>query len=102
MALNQSDIDKIAELARLKPTEDERKQLLADLNKILEYMEIIDKIEVEGDTIKPFSDLRFAPLRKDAIKSGLSPEKALSNAPRVQDNLIAVPKVIDNTDNSPE
>lgn len=48
MALTDDDIDKIARLARLRPTSGEKRKLLSDLNKILEYMEIIDEIDIEG------------------------------------------------------
>jgi len=47
MALNPSDIDKIAKLARLRLNIKEKDKLLVDLNKILEHMEIIDEIETD-------------------------------------------------------
>ena len=48
MALSKDDIEKIAKLAHLKPTEKEKERLLADLNKILEYMEIINENDIRS------------------------------------------------------
>jgi len=96
MALNQSDIDKIAELARLKPSDEEKKKLMADLNKILEQMEIIDEIKTATGAEMESSGSIATPIREDTAKPGLSPAKALTNAPDVKSDIFAVPKVIDN------
>ncbi len=48
MALTEADIDKIASVARLKSSPEEKKRLLVDLNKILKHMEIINEIEVKS------------------------------------------------------
>jgi len=48
MILTEKDIDKIAELAHLKPAPDEKKRLLIDLNNILKYMEIIKEVDIDS------------------------------------------------------
>ncbi len=73
MALTENDIDKIARLARFRPDKKEKQRLLTDLNRILEYMEIIDEIDIENyEKIKhvlsqptPFrDDIGYTPLRQ--------------------------------------
>lgn len=45
--LTESDIDKIMQLARFKPTLENRNRLLTDLNTVMGQMEIIEKIDTE-------------------------------------------------------
>lgn len=98
MALTDDDIDKIARLARLKPTAEEKRRLLSDLNKILEYMEIIDEIDIEGVEEMSHTALRETPFREDVVKTGLSQKDAILNAPKTQNGLFVVSKIIDNPD----
>jgi len=73
MALTENDIDKIARLARFRPDKKEKQRLLTDLNRILEYMEIIDEIDIENyEKIKHVlsrptrfrDDIGYTPLRQ--------------------------------------
>ena len=98
MALNQDDIEKIARLAKFKPTAEEKQRLLTDLNKILEYMEIINEIEVEHQRKPSSPEPPPATIREDIVKPGLTHKQALANAPQSRDGMFAVPKVIDNQD----
>lgn len=94
MVLNESDIDKIAVLAKLKPTEDEKKRLLHDLNRVLEYMEIINELDTDNVAEMSHPDKSPTPLRQDVVKPSLDHDLVVKNAPMVKDGLIAVPKVI--------
>ena len=47
MSINPSDIDKITNLARMKLNAKEKDKLLVNLNKLLEHLEIINKIDTE-------------------------------------------------------
>ena len=100
MALTYDDIDKIARLARLKHTPEEKRKLLSDLNKVLEYMEIIDEIDIEGIDEMSHITHQQTPFRDDVVKTGLSQKDALSNAPKTQDGLFVVPKIIENQDST--
>ncbi len=95
MALTEDDVDKIARLARLKPTPEEKRKLLEDLNKILEYMKVIDEIDVSGVEEMSHAAQLSTPFREDFIKQGLTQDEALLNAPDVKDGYIVVPKVIE-------
>jgi aspartyl-tRNA(Asn)/glutamyl-tRNA(Gln) amidotransferase subunit C len=100
MALTDDDIDKIVRLARLKPTAEEKRRLLSDLNKILEYMEIINEIDIESIEEMSHTVLRETPFREDIARPGLSQKDAILNAPQSQNGLFVVPKIIDNPDSS--
>ncbi len=67
MALSKDDLEKIAKLAHLKPTEKEKERLLADLNKILEYMEIINESDIEEITELQPVHPQSTPFRDDKL-----------------------------------
>jgi len=95
MTLTEADVDKIARLARLKPTAEEKRKLLEDLNKILEYMRVIDEIDVSGVDEMSHAAHLPTPFREDIVEQGLTADDALRNAPQAKDGYIVVPKVID-------
>jgi len=99
MILTEKDIDKIAELAHLKPTLDEKKRLLVDLNNILKYMEIIEEADIENIHEIQLGSSKPTPLRNDTVKLGLSQKDALLNASQSRDGLFAVPKFVKESDN---
>ena len=41
------DVENLAELARLELNEDEKKEILSDMKGILEYVKVIEKVEVK-------------------------------------------------------
>jgi aspartyl-tRNA(Asn)/glutamyl-tRNA(Gln) amidotransferase subunit C len=53
MSLNQEQVDKIAELARLELAEDERSKFRDQLSSILDYVGKLAEVETEG--IEPMS-----------------------------------------------
>jgi aspartyl-tRNA(Asn)/glutamyl-tRNA(Gln) amidotransferase subunit C len=81
MGVSRSDIEHVAELARLDLTEEEVGSLTEDLNRILDYFERLS--EVDSDGVEPaFSALRERDvLRSDVERASLSQEEALANAP---------------------
>lgn len=94
MTLTEKDIDKIAALAKLKPTGPEKKRLLHDLNKVLEFMEIIDELDTSNvaGIFHPAPD--STQLREDTVKPGSGHDKAMQNAPAIKDGLYNVPGVM--------
>jgi len=85
----------VAELARIKITEEEIEFLKEQLGKILEYINNLK--EVDTDKVEPTRGVFFQenrlrediPCKKDIFK------EILKNAPRKEDNYFKVPKVIE-------
>ena len=71
-------------------------EILDELNKFLEFVEILDELDID-DVEATFSPIEAsAPLRKDEPK--LDPtigQKILQNAPKSADNFFIVPKIIE-------
>ena len=103
MALTPDDVSRIAHLARLELTDDERSAMLGQLNgffRIVEQMSAVDTRGVEP-LYTPLAALHevASRLRDDVVTeiAGSTEQRALNqtSAPAVQDGLYLVPKVID-------
>jgi aspartyl-tRNA(Asn)/glutamyl-tRNA(Gln) amidotransferase subunit C len=98
MPIRKTDVEKIAELARLDLTAEETEAFTTQLGAILSY---IDKLnELDTDEVPPMShstaadqDIEYT-MRDDEVRPGLGQEVALENAPDGADGYFRVPKVI--------
>jgi aspartyl-tRNA(Asn)/glutamyl-tRNA(Gln) amidotransferase subunit C len=89
------NIDRVAELARLALTPEEKARFSAQLGSILGHIEQLAKVDVTG--IEPTA--HAFPLNNvwaaDVAQTGLAVGAALRNAPAQRDHMIVVPKVVD-------
>ncbi|MGI9174362.1 MAG: Asp-tRNA(Asn)/Glu-tRNA(Gln) amidotransferase subunit GatC [Rhodothermales bacterium] len=95
MAISIEDVRYIAELARLRFSEDEEKRLAREMGAVLEYMEKLDELDTTG--VPPMAhvfDLHNV-FRDDEVASRISREEALQNAPDADGTYFRVPKVIE-------
>lgn len=97
MKITEEKVRYVAALANLSLTEDEVAKLRRDLDGILEYMDQINAVDVEG--IEPMAQVLYPgnsdPLRPDVIQPPLGNEAALANAPQSGAGYFKVPKVIE-------
>ncbi|MCC7004478.1 Asp-tRNA(Asn)/Glu-tRNA(Gln) amidotransferase subunit GatC [Candidatus Nomurabacteria bacterium] len=91
------DIEKLAKLARIHLSEDEKKTLLKDVDSILEYVKVVQKITVQ-DKKEGFS-MAFSKnvLRDDENpnESGECSEDLLKSAPKREENYFKVKQIIE-------
>ncbi|MEO7394390.1 MAG: Asp-tRNA(Asn)/Glu-tRNA(Gln) amidotransferase subunit GatC [Chitinophagaceae bacterium] len=94
MEVNDAMVDKLAHLSRLQFNEIEKTEIKKDLQRMIELIEKLNEVDVEG--IKPmlFMSDEVNVLREDEIKGSVSREEALKNAPLHDDEFFKVPKVI--------
>ena len=82
-------------MSRLKIRDDEKDDVLFQLNKILTYVEnlqTLDTTNVEPTTYAlPMQNV----FREDKVKPSLDRELALSNAPLKEDGYFKVPRVLE-------
>jgi len=90
-----SDVEKVAGLARLGLSSDEKERLGDQLNDILVYMDKLD--ELDTTDIEPLAHILSLKnvLREDRVREGLTQSEALKNAPEEKDGLFKVPPVIE-------
>ena len=95
MKLDTNTINKIAKLARIKLSEEEVRDLLKDMNSILDWVEQLN--EVNTDSVEPLANISSSilPQRKDESKDTNSSEEILQNSPDKLEGYFAVPKVVE-------
>jgi len=95
MSVTKDDVLYVANLARLKLSDEETTQLMRDMNQILEYMELLNQVDTSD--VEPLEHvIEISPrLRKDKALEPLNHELALKNAPDADADYFRVPKVIE-------
>lgn len=88
-------VEHVANLARLRFDEEEKKKLAEHLGEILEYINQLNKLNT--DDVEPTSHAIPVKnvVREDVIKKSFTQEEALANAPSPVDGLFEVPKIIE-------
>jgi aspartyl-tRNA(Asn)/glutamyl-tRNA(Gln) amidotransferase subunit C len=94
MEVTSEMIDRLAHLAKLKFSEEEKKELKVDLERMIEFVEKLKEVDTTG--IEPLLHISDAVnvLREDEIEQIISKQEALLNAPLTDGNFFKVPKVI--------
>src|SRR5262245_48276983 len=98
MAITKTDVQKIAELARLELTPEETELFTEQLSSIIGHIEKLD--ELDTTNVPPMShcapaggNAQYAQ-RGDQARAGLGQELAVENAPDSEAGYFKVPKVI--------
>lgn len=95
MALSRRDVDHIAHLARLAVSEDEAADYVAKLSRILGMVEELQRVDTAG-VVPMAHPLDMAQrLRQDAVTEADGRELYQRNAPRAEEGLYLVPRVIE-------
>jgi aspartyl-tRNA(Asn)/glutamyl-tRNA(Gln) amidotransferase subunit C len=93
--LSREDVLKLARLARLDLTEDEIEEFRGELSEILQYVEQLQDVEVEG--LKPTNQVTGLTnvTRPDEVRDyGYKPDDLLKNVPAVKDGQIKVKRML--------
>ena len=89
------NIDRVAKLARLALTPEEKATYSEQLGNVLHHIDQLSKVDVSG--IEPTAHA-FAVSnvwQDDIAQPGLPADQALRNAPVQRDHMIVVPKVVE-------
>jgi aspartyl-tRNA(Asn)/glutamyl-tRNA(Gln) amidotransferase subunit C len=94
MSVTKKEVEKIAELAKLKFTDEELENFTHQMNDILQYMEKLNELNTEN--VQPLSHPveSVNVFRDDKLKNSIPTEEALKNAPLADEKYFKVPKVI--------
>ena len=85
--------EKVARLARLELAADELKQVQGQLDRILDFVDEINALDLAA--VEPFFGAvdSINPIREDQVQPGLTREQALANAPDSDGEFFRVPPV---------
>ncbi len=94
--LGHIDVSYVADLARLRLSDDERQAFQAQLDDVLEYVALLSELDVSGIEPTAHAAPRVNVMREDRQGETMPQDRFLGNAPRiVADALVRVPAVID-------
>jgi aspartyl-tRNA(Asn)/glutamyl-tRNA(Gln) amidotransferase subunit C len=89
------DIDRVARLARIALTPEEKQTFSQQLGDVLHHIEQLSKVDVSGIEPTAHAFAVHNVWADDVARPGLSVDAALRNAPAQRDNMIVVPKVVE-------
>jgi len=90
------NIDHICNLARIKLSPEEKKYLVPQMIKIIEWVNKLEELKFDISREEVYSPLASSlPLRKDEVQSSLGVDKALANSPEKSRGYVKVPRVIE-------
>ena len=95
MSLSQKDVEKVAELSRLKLDDEEKARFARDLAAVLDYMETLNELDVAD--VEPLAHplpIQNA-FREDKSAPSLPVDDALANAPKRSGDFYSVPPILD-------
>lgn len=92
--LTNDDIRKVAKLARLEFSESELVQFTDQLGKIVSFVEQLGEVDTNG--VEPLAHPVevHSVCREDQLRTGLSREATLANAPNHDEEFFLVPPVM--------
>ena len=94
MAVDKEEILKIAKLADLKIKENEIAEYAKNLEDILDFVEVLNKVDTNNTEESIGVETTFNVFRKDEVKEFKDKQSLMQNAPEAEDNMFKIPKVI--------
>jgi aspartyl-tRNA(Asn)/glutamyl-tRNA(Gln) amidotransferase subunit C len=91
---NTIDVTYVADLARLRLSAEEIATFQKQLGDVLGYVSQLKEVDVAHVSLLGEADLKNR-LRADEVAPGLTPSEALANAPKQENNLFVVPKMVE-------
>ena len=95
MEISKEQVERVAKLARLEVSEDEKTVFARQLSSILTYIDQLKELDTAGveptATVLPTDNV----FREDEVRPSLTQEQALANAPEQADGFFRVPKIIE-------
>ena len=85
MSVDAATVRRIAQLARIAVTEDQVPHLQGELNAMLDFVELLSEVNVDG--VEPMTSVIPMEMKKRA--------DVVRNAPETQNHFFLVPKVVE-------
>jgi len=95
MSVSKADVEKVARLSRIAVPEDRLEGLADELTGIMDWIEQLNEVDVEG--VEPMTSVGDSNLsmRDDVVTDGSISGQVLANAPRTEEGFFIVPKAVE-------
>ena len=95
MSLDSQAVAKIARLARIAVSEEEKNHFAKEISGILQWVEQLSEVNTDGVPLMTSVSHMKLPLRDDVVTDANQPEAILKNAPESDYGCFVVPKVME-------
>ncbi len=92
--IDEELVKRLEEMTRIALSEDERRRMVEELNRVLEWMSVLLEARVEAEPLYHPLDQEGL-LRRDEPGESLPREKALRDAVEVVDGYVKAPKLVE-------
>jgi len=92
--ISSKDVEKVASLAKLKLSEQELQKFTGELGSILQFVEKLDELKLDGIVATSHAVDISNVFRKDEAKPSTILEDVFAQAPSQEDRLFKVPRII--------
>jgi len=95
MSVTEDDVRKVARLSRIAVPDDRLASLARELSGILDWIEQLNEVDVDG--VEPMTSVveTQLPMREDKVTDGNKVDEVLANAPKAADGFFVVPKSVE-------
>jgi aspartyl-tRNA(Asn)/glutamyl-tRNA(Gln) amidotransferase subunit C len=95
MSLDAAAVARIAHLARIRLTDDEKTNFAAELSQVMAWVDELQSVDTEG--VEPLTSVVGARLktRPDEVTLNVTRDDVLANAPEAMVGFFTVPKVVE-------
>ncbi|MBU8849984.1 MAG: Asp-tRNA(Asn)/Glu-tRNA(Gln) amidotransferase subunit GatC [Desulfobacterales bacterium] len=94
MKISTDEVTKIAHLARLEIDESQKEKMADQLSHILQYIDKLKHVDVEGIKLSSGAAFMNNVLRDDELKVSPGPDVTLANAPLRDEDFYIVPRIV--------
>ncbi len=93
--INDETMEYVGILAKLELSPEEREKAREDMEKMLDYIDMLQELDTEG--VEPMVHIFPVQnvMREDEVTEGDQKEAMLGNAPQVKDGCYQVPKTVE-------
>jgi aspartyl-tRNA(Asn)/glutamyl-tRNA(Gln) amidotransferase subunit C len=95
MSVDKATVRRIAKLARIALPEERVEPMMAEMNRILGWIEQLQEVDITG--VEPMTSVvtQKLKMREDVVTAGGDAAAILANAPQAEDQFFVVPKVLE-------
>ena len=95
MSVDAAAVRRIAQLARIAVRDDEILHLEGELNAMLDFVEQLSEVDIEG--VEPMTSVTPMEMKKraDVVNDGDIADDIVKNAPATEGHFFLVPKVVE-------
>ena len=95
MKISEEEVRHVANLSKLKFSDEETTEFATTLSKIVDMIELLNEVDTEGVEFVSNVTENKTILREDVVEKGWDREELFKNVPEHENNLIKVPAIFD-------